>query len=61
MTTCKYLLVISMPNLREMVSFAEEQIEQDKKKIQSMADVMKNPTKIVLLQVCVCVCGPAGC
>lgn len=30
----------------------EEQMEQDKKKVQSMAEVMKNPTKTVLLQVC---------
>lgn len=29
----------------------EEQMEEDKKKVQSMAEVMKNPTKIVLLQV----------
>lgn len=26
-------------------------MEQDKKKVQSMAEVMKNPTKVVLLQV----------
>ena len=26
-------------------------MEQDKKKVQSMAELMKNPTKIVLLQV----------
>ena len=31
--------------------FSEEQMEQDKRKVQSMADIMKNPTKIVLLQV----------
>lgn len=28
----------------------EEKMEQDKKKVQSMAELMKNPTKIVLLQ-----------
>ena len=30
---------------------ADEEMEQDKKKLESMADVMKNPTKVVLLLV----------
>ena len=32
-------------------------MEQDKKKVQSMAEIMKNPTKIVLLQVCKYMCA----
>ena len=29
----------------------EQQLEQEKRKAQSLADIMKNPTKVVLLQV----------
>ena len=36
----------------EVNLWVDEQMEQEKKKVQSMVDVMKNPTKIVLLQVC---------
>ena len=31
--------------------YTEQQFETEKKKVQSLADVIKNPTKVVLLQV----------
>lgn len=38
-------------SIKEYFKCIEEQLEQDKKKMQSMAELMKNPTKVVLLQV----------
>ena len=35
------------------IVFTDEELEQDKKKLESMADIMKNPTKVILLLVSV--------
>lgn len=33
------------------INIAEQLLEEEKKKAQSMSELMKNPTKVVLLQV----------